>query len=182
MKVGVTGLTAVLAFATTVFLAGVSLAGPVDTDGDGILDDVDNCPTDFNPAQTNTDASTDAPGDGLGDACDNCRNVCNPLQFDSNADGCGNQCDPDTTNDGVVGGPDFSAFAAAYALSSVPPASQDADFVGGAVDACPGGPPSGVPDQVVGGPDFSVFASYYAAGVPGPGLPPDTDCDGDGLP
>lgn len=37
---------------------------PVDGDGDGVNDDVDNCPTTVNPDQTNTD------GDGQGDACD----------------------------------------------------------------------------------------------------------------
>lgn len=35
-----------------------------DTDGDGILDDVDNCPTTINPSQTDTDS------DGIGDACE----------------------------------------------------------------------------------------------------------------
>ena len=39
-------------------------AGVVDTDGDGIPDSRDNCPTVANASQTNTD------GDGLGDACD----------------------------------------------------------------------------------------------------------------
>jgi acetyltransferase-like isoleucine patch superfamily enzyme len=38
-------------------------AGPVDTDGDGIADDMDNCPTVVNADQA------DANGDGFGDAC-----------------------------------------------------------------------------------------------------------------
>lgn len=38
--------------------------GPADSDGDGVADDVDNCPTVANPLQTDTD------GDGVGDACD----------------------------------------------------------------------------------------------------------------
>jgi C1A family cysteine protease len=38
---------------------------PPDQDGDGVPDSSDNCPTAYNPAQTDTD------GDGLGDACDN---------------------------------------------------------------------------------------------------------------
>ena len=37
---------------------------PADTDGDGILDDVDNCPNKSNSGQLNTD------GDSLGNACD----------------------------------------------------------------------------------------------------------------
>ncbi len=50
----------------------------VDTDGDGIADDIDNCPLIANADQTDTD------GDGLGDACD--PDVCNTpagiLNFD----------------------------------------------------------------------------------------------------
>jgi hypothetical protein len=37
---------------------------PVDFDGDGVADSVDNCPYTYNPDQTDTD------GDGLGDVCD----------------------------------------------------------------------------------------------------------------
>jgi hypothetical protein len=37
-----------------------------DTDGDGVPDPTDNCPTTANPDQTDTD------GDGIGDLCDNC--------------------------------------------------------------------------------------------------------------
>ena len=37
---------------------------PTDSDGDGIADSADNCPTTSNPLQTDSD------GDGIGDACD----------------------------------------------------------------------------------------------------------------
>ncbi len=37
---------------------------PADSDGDGVLDDCDNCVTEANPGQEDTD------GDGLGDVCD----------------------------------------------------------------------------------------------------------------
>lgn len=42
----------------------------VDTDGDGVPDNIDNCPTVFNPAQTDSDL------DGIGDACDNVSDLC----------------------------------------------------------------------------------------------------------
>lgn len=40
----------------------------IDTDGDGVLDHLDNCPNDYNPDQANAD------GDGFGDDCDVCIN------------------------------------------------------------------------------------------------------------
>jgi putative hemolysin len=40
------------------------LEADIDSDGDGVADAVDNCPSDHNPTQTDTD------GDGLGDVCD----------------------------------------------------------------------------------------------------------------
>jgi len=76
-----------------------------DSDGDGIDDGVDNCPTTPNSDQA------DADGDGLGDVCDNCVNNANPLQVDVDGDGIGDECDncvntanplqEDTDNDGV---------------------------------------------------------------------------------
>ncbi len=59
-----------------------------DTDGDGVPDNIDNCPTVRNPDQADSD------GDGIGDACDNCPTVYNPNQTDSNHDGCGDACSP----------------------------------------------------------------------------------------
>jgi hypothetical protein len=59
-----------------------------DTDGDGVPDDSDNCPTVANLDQTDTD------DDGLGDACDNCPTVANLDQTDTDDDGLGDACDP----------------------------------------------------------------------------------------
>jgi hypothetical protein len=61
--------------------------GGTDTDGDGVPDSLDNCPTIPNPNQLDTD------GDGVGDACDNCISVPNPDQADSDEDGVGDACD-----------------------------------------------------------------------------------------
>ena len=64
----------------------VLTCGP-DTDGDGVFDPFDNCPTVYNPLQKDTD------GDGVGDACDNCPTVYNPSQADTDGDGIGDACE-----------------------------------------------------------------------------------------
>jgi Thrombospondin type 3 repeat/Bacterial TSP3 repeat len=82
-----------------------------DSDHDGVLDSVDNCPSIPNANQLDTD------GDGVGDVCDNCPTVPNgPAQAnipgvgnqtDTDGDFIGNACDPDMDNDGIcnTGGP-----------------------------------------------------------------------------
>ena len=73
---------------------------PRDIDGDGVADELDNCPADANPDQANTD------GDAQGDACDadddndnvvdtadNCQFTANPGQQDFDGDGVGSACD-----------------------------------------------------------------------------------------
>ena len=58
-----------------------------DYDGDGVLDESDNCPSDHNPGQEDTD------GDEVGNICDNCPHVSNPNQEDSDGDGTGDLCE-----------------------------------------------------------------------------------------
>ena len=53
----------------------------------------------------------DVDGDGWGAERDNCALVFNPSQTDSDYDGCGNACDADFNQDGVVSVGDFSALA-----------------------------------------------------------------------
>jgi hypothetical protein len=84
-----------------------------DNDGDGVPDNVDNCPDVSNPDQTDTD------GDGLGDACDNCPTAANPEQADADGDGVGDACD----NCPTVANPDQR--------------DSDGDGVGDACDNCP---------------------------------------------
>ena len=68
-----------------------------DSDGDGVKDALDNCPTWYNPTQY------DAPDhDGHATThCDNCLTVFNPDQADRDLDGIGDACDRDIDNDGV---------------------------------------------------------------------------------
>jgi sugar lactone lactonase YvrE len=60
-----------------------------DTDGDGVANRDDNCPTVANPDQADQDH------DGRGDACDNCPSVANADQADRNNDGAGDACQTD---------------------------------------------------------------------------------------
>lgn len=66
----------------------------LDSDGDGIEDQLDNCPYNANTNQNDND------NDGIGNSCDNCVNESNPDQLDTDNDGIGDGCDPyDNTND-----------------------------------------------------------------------------------
>jgi hypothetical protein len=60
-----------------------------DGDGDGVLDDRDNCPTVPNADQHNED------GDRQGDLCDGCPHVASNMPSDADGDGVGDGCDPD---------------------------------------------------------------------------------------
>jgi hypothetical protein len=76
---------------------------PPDTDGDGIVDVCDNCPTVYNPGQEDTDGDgvgdacqlppLDTDGDGIPDNVDNCPDVVNPTQADTNGNGVGDACE-----------------------------------------------------------------------------------------
>ncbi|MDJ0785896.1 MAG: MopE-related protein [Myxococcota bacterium] len=85
-----------------------------DSDGDFVMDLLDNCPTIANFFQE------DADGDDVGNACDNCLFVSNHGQEDANPaedddsslpgiQHYGDACDADLDNDGIVGPSDFFA-------------------------------------------------------------------------
>lgn len=135
-----------------------------DSDGDGVPDFVDNCPTTYNLDQA------DGDGDGVGDVCDNCPTNFNPAQLDSDGDGWGDVCDlcPGVTNlfngdmDGDGIGDDCDNCKAMYN-----PGQEDADGdgFGNVCDSCP--------DHVNSGTDYD-----------GDGIDDvcDPDFDGDGMP
>ena len=102
-------------FPTDIEITGDDVCPPTDWDGDGVLDEVDNCPTVYNPDQTDTDEDgvgdvcdicpydpdNDIDGDGVCGDVDNCPDVPNESQTNSDADSYGNACDncPTTTNE-----------------------------------------------------------------------------------
>ena len=76
--------------------------GPGDNDGDGVLDGDDNCPSESNPSQLNTDGDafgnacdTDKDDDGVLNPDDNCPIVSNAggQGDDEDGDGVGDACD-----------------------------------------------------------------------------------------
>ena len=112
-----------------------------DDDGDGVADASDNCPTDDNPAQTDSDMDgsgdacdpVDADGDGVHDGVDNCPTVANPTQANGDGDGAGDACDPiDSDADGV---PDASDNCPK--VSNADQANGDGDGAGNACDPLP---------------------------------------------
>ena len=72
---------------STVFPSSACPPSGTDTDGDGIQNINDNCPTVSNVNQADSDHDT------VGTACDNCPSVYNPSQLDANGNGVGDACE-----------------------------------------------------------------------------------------
>ncbi|MEP7220799.1 MAG: thrombospondin type 3 repeat-containing protein, partial [Bacteroidota bacterium] len=115
----------------------------VDTDGDGIGDDTDNCPLIYNPGQADFDR------DGVGDACDNCIGKWNPHQEDLNHNGFGDVCEDgwcfgDIDGDGCPNCDDPCPYVfdanpshCANAMPPVFPPDADNDSIPDLCDNCP---------------------------------------------
>ena len=96
----------------------------VDTDGDGVCDDVDNCVRTPNPGQEDQDK------DGVGDLCDNCPKVANPDQKDTDGDGIGDACEVnkcDLDGDLDIDSIDIGRITGLRG-KTVPPAPPEADL------------------------------------------------------
>lgn len=137
---------------------GWSAQATVDTDEDGIPDSTDNCPTEANSSQLNTD------GDGAGNTCDAFPN--DPAETtDSDRDGTGNNADSDDDGDGVTDGGDNCPLV-------VNSGQSDADG-DGAGDACDPNPAMPDTDD-----DDLTDGAEIAAGTD----PTDPDSDDDTVP
>ena len=152
-----------------------------DRDGDGVPDNVDNCPDTPNADQSDLD------GDGIGDACDpdidgdgvlngsdNCPTTPNADQADLDGDGLGDVCDPDIDGDGVPNGSDN--------CPTTPNASQsdlDGDGIGDACDSDIDG--DGVPNATDNCPT-TPNADQADSDGDGIGDACDNDDDNDGVP
>ncbi len=136
-----------------------------DPDGDGITNNLDNCPTTANADQADSD------GDGVGDVCDNCKDTANASQLDTDGDGIGNDCDDDDDNDGVPDSQDAFPLDASESLDS------DADGIGDELD--PDADNDGVTDE---NDNCITVANANQADMDGDGIGDvcDTDTDGDG--
>ena len=106
-----------------------------DSDGDGVTDDLDNCPSVPNPSQE------DGDGDGIGDTCDNCVSTPNPDQLDADGDEIGDVCDNciDTPNAAQLDGDGDGIGDVCDNCIDTPNAAQldgDSDGIGDACDNC----------------------------------------------
>ncbi|MCO4764058.1 MAG: amidohydrolase family protein [Myxococcales bacterium] len=99
---------------------------PKDTDGDGIANDADKCPTVFDPVRPlDNGKQADADSDGVGDACD-------PCPLDADTDTCKKVDPADLDGDGIPSAKDNCP-----QKGNADQADKDKDGKGDVCDPCP---------------------------------------------
>jgi len=150
-----------------------------DYDNDGVIDEVDNCPSVFNPDQLDSD------GDGIGDVCDNCPDIPNPDQADIDSDGIGDVGDncPTAPNTDQA---DCNGNGIGDACDPINPNAQDA-ICNGVDDDCDGQidedyvplvTTCGVGACAATGQTSCVNGAILDSCVPGTPAPNDATCEG----
>ena len=124
--------------------------GLTDTVLDGAANDITAITT-FNSAFLVNVSEPDFDGDGVADTLDNCSVRVNPDQVDTDGDDCGNLCDADYNQSGIVDIGDFGAFLQCWGYNNT---------------LCQHTPPIG-PGQSVSIGDFGFFSANFGS-VPGP--------------
>ena len=125
--------------------------GLTDTVLDGAANDI-TATTTFNSAfLINVVSEPDFDGDGVADNIDNCSVRVNPDQVDTDGDDCGNLCDADYNQSGIVDIGDFGFYAQNFGTNN---------------PLCQHTPPINTTEIVSIG-DFGFFAANFGS-VPGP--------------
>ena len=144
------------------FSTSKSFVAGSDKDGDGIIDDNDNCPDTANSDQADADGDgtgdvcdDDRDGDGIANAEDNCPDVSNADQADADGDGTGDVCD-DSDSDGVLDSVD-------NCLNTANPNQEDIDG-DGIGDLCDDSDSDGVIDSEDECPDTPKGAAVDVTG------------------
>jgi len=119
---------------------------PADSDNDGVMDNVDACPTvagmaNPNPAANGCPPPVDSDADGIPDSADACPTVKGITHTDVKQNGCPPDQDGDGVDDAADACPDVAGVATPDDAKTngcpPPPPDQDGDGVVDAEDACP---------------------------------------------